>query len=82
MAELPIWRRDRKPAAQLEADGDATKECGARAARDGCDYQKIVVPAGQREEDLVFQVENEASQYIPFPLDEVDLDRNVGENPS
>lgn len=39
--------------------------------------KKIVVPAGQREDDLVFQVENEASQYIPFPLDEVELDFQV-----
>lgn len=47
--------------------------------------KKIVVPDGQREDDLVFQVENEASQYIPFPLDEVDLDfqvtRPTPENP-
>lgn len=47
--------------------------------------KKIVVPDGQREDDLVFQVENEASQYIPFPLDEVDLDfqvtRPVPDNP-
>lgn len=47
--------------------------------------KKIVVPDGQREDDLVFQVENEASQYIPFPLDEVDLDfqvtRPMPENP-
>ncbi len=39
--------------------------------------KRIVVPAGQREDDLAFQVENEASQYIPFPLDEVDLDFQV-----
>jgi len=39
--------------------------------------KKIFVPDGQREDDLVFQVENEASQYIPFPLDEVDLDFQV-----
>ncbi len=39
--------------------------------------KKIVVPAGQREDDLSFQVENEASQYIPFALDEVDLDYQV-----
>ncbi|MBX3616418.1 pilus assembly protein PilM [Nitrosomonas sp.] len=39
--------------------------------------KKIIVPAGQREDDLVFQVENEASQYIPFPLNEVDLDFQV-----
>lgn len=47
--------------------------------------KRIVVPAGQREDDLAFQVENEASQYIPFPLDEVDLDfqviRSVPDNP-
>lgn len=39
--------------------------------------KKIIVPAGQREDDLAFQVENEASQYIPFSLDEVDLDFQV-----
>ena len=47
--------------------------------------KKIIVPAGQREDDLVFQVENEASQYIPFPLDEVNLDfqilRSLPNNP-
>lgn len=36
--------------------------------------KKIVVPAGQREDDLAFQVENEASQYIPFAMDEVNMD--------
>jgi type IV pilus assembly protein PilM len=39
--------------------------------------KKIIVPAGQREEDLEFQVENEAGQYIPFALDEVNLDFQV-----
>lgn len=39
--------------------------------------KRIIVPSGQREDDLAFQVENEASQYIPFPLDEVDLDFQV-----
>lgn len=39
--------------------------------------KKIIVPAGQREDDLEFQVENEASQYIPFALDEVNLDFQV-----
>ncbi|MCZ6897862.1 MAG: pilus assembly protein PilM [Betaproteobacteria bacterium] len=36
--------------------------------------KKIIVPAGQREDDLAFQVETEANQYIPFALDEVNLD--------
>jgi len=39
--------------------------------------KKIIVPAGQREDDLEFQVENEASQYIPFALDEINLDFQV-----
>ena len=39
--------------------------------------KKVIVPAGQREDDLEFQVENEASQYIPFALDEVNLDFQV-----
>ena len=39
--------------------------------------KRILVPAGLREDDLAFQVENEAGQYIPFALDEVDLDFQV-----
>ena len=36
--------------------------------------KKIIVPAGQTEEELELQVETEANQYIPFALDEVNLD--------
>jgi len=36
--------------------------------------KKIIVPAGLREEELEVQVESEANQYIPFALDEVNLD--------
>jgi type IV pilus assembly protein PilM len=39
--------------------------------------KKILVPAGQSEEDLELQVETEANQYIPFSLDEVNLDFQV-----
>lgn len=39
--------------------------------------KKIVVPAGQREEELEVLVESEANQYIPFSLDEVNLDFQV-----
>ena len=39
--------------------------------------KKIIVPAGQREEELELQVESEANQYIPFALDEVNLDFQV-----
>lgn len=39
--------------------------------------KKIIVAAGQREEDLELLVESEANQYIPFALDEVNLDFQV-----
>lgn len=39
--------------------------------------KKIIVPAGQREDVLELQVESEANQYIPFPLEEVNLDFQV-----
>jgi type IV pilus assembly protein PilM len=39
--------------------------------------KKIIVAGGQREEDLELQVEAEANQYIPFALDEVNLDFQV-----
>src|SRR5215468_2285724 len=39
--------------------------------------KKIIVPSGQKEEDLELQVEAEANQYIPFALDEVNLDFQI-----
>ena len=39
--------------------------------------KKIIVLAGLREEELEVQVESEANQYIPFALDEVNLDFQV-----
>ena len=39
--------------------------------------KKIIVPSGQREEDLELTVEAEANQYIPFALDEVNLDFQI-----
>ena len=43
----------------------------------------ITVPAGLREEELELQVETEANQYIPFALEEVNLDfQVVGPTPS
>ncbi len=45
--------------------------------------RKISLPAGLSEEDLEYQVEAEANQYIPFALDEVNLDFQVlGESPA
>ncbi len=39
--------------------------------------KKIIVAAGLNENELEIQVENEANQYIPFALDEVNLDFQV-----
>lgn len=39
--------------------------------------KKIILPGGMSDDDLEFQVETEASQYIPFALDEVSLDFDV-----
>ena len=45
--------------------------------------KKIICPAGLRDEELEAQVEGEANQYIPFALDEVNLDfQVVGPAPS
>ncbi|MDP3844591.1 MAG: pilus assembly protein PilM [Oxalobacteraceae bacterium] len=39
--------------------------------------KKIILPAGMSELELELHVESEASQYIPFALDEVSLDFDV-----
>lgn len=39
--------------------------------------KKVMMQAGLREEDMEFQVEAEANQYIPFSLDEVNIDFQV-----
>lgn len=39
--------------------------------------KKIILPAGLREQEMEVQVESEANQYIPFALDEVNLDFQV-----
>ncbi len=45
--------------------------------------KKIILPAGLRESEMEIQVESEANQYIPFALEEVNLDfQVVGPSPS
>ena len=39
--------------------------------------KKILLPSGLREDELEYQVESEANQYIPFAIDEVNLDFQV-----
>jgi type IV pilus assembly protein PilM len=39
--------------------------------------KKVLMPADLRESDMEVQVEAEANQYIPFPLEEVNIDFQV-----
>ncbi len=39
--------------------------------------KKIILPEGLREQEMELSVESEANQYIPFALDEVNLDFQV-----
>jgi type IV pilus assembly protein PilM len=73
---------------KLEAVAEALKRCHKRLGTNVRNLalalpnaavisKKILVPAGQSEEELELQVETEANQYIPFSLDEVNLDFQV-----
>ena len=72
----------------LDAVSDAVKRCHKRLGSNiknialalpnaAVISKKILVPAGQNEEDLALQVETEANQYIPFAIEEVNLDFQV-----
>ena len=72
----------------LDAVSDALKRCHKRLGTNiknlalalpnaAVISKKILVPAGQSDEELEMQVETEANQYIPFSLDEVNLDFQV-----
>src|SRR5688500_16182807 len=72
----------------LEAVGEAVKRAYSRLATrtkhvamavpsGAVISKKIIVSAALREEELEVQVESEANQYIPFALEEVNLDFQV-----
>ncbi|MBM3340750.1 MAG: pilus assembly protein PilM [Betaproteobacteria bacterium] len=72
----------------LDAVGEAVKRCHNRLGSGiknvalalpnaAVITKKILVPAGLTEEEIEVQVETEANQYIPFSLDEVNLDFQV-----
>lgn len=67
-----------------DAIARAMKKCGARTKSVALALpsvavitKRIILPAGLREEELEMQVESEANQYIPFAIDEVNLDFQV-----
>ncbi len=57
--------------------GTPTRFCAMALPSAAVITKKIIVPAGQRDQELEVQVESEANQYIPFALDEVNLDFQV-----
>lgn len=63
--------------------GTSTRRVAMALPQSAVITKKIIVPAGLREDDLEIQVESEANQYIPFALDEVNLDfQIIGPAPS
>ncbi len=57
--------------------GTSTKNVAMALPASAVITKKIIVPAGLREEELEVQVETEANQYIPFSIDDVNLDYQV-----
>jgi len=57
--------------------GTRTKHVAMAVPTGAVITKKIIVQAGLREEELETQVEGEANQYIPFALEEVNLDFQV-----
>src|SRR3979490_2912279 len=57
--------------------GTRTKHVAMAVPTGAVITKKIVVPASLREEELEVQVESEANLYIPFALEEVNLDFQV-----
>ncbi|WP_418953509.1 pilus assembly protein PilM [Zeimonas sediminis] len=73
-----------KPESVAESLTRALRRCGTKAKEAALALptgavitKKISLPGGLREEDYEVQVETEASQYIPFPIDEVNLDFQI-----
>src|SRR3982751_414330 len=63
--------------------GTRTKHVAMSVPTGAVITKKIVVPAALRESELEVQVEGEANQYIPFALEEVNLDfQVVGPSPT
>lgn len=74
--------------ADLEATSDAVQRCWKHMATStkyvalalptaAVITKKIILPGNLREQEMEVQVESEANQYIPFALDEVNLDFQV-----
>ena len=58
----------------VKKSGTKTKNVAMALPPSAVITKKIILPGGMTDEELEMQVESEANQYIPFPLDEVSLD--------
>lgn len=58
----------------LKKSGTKAKHAALALPHASVITKKIILPGNLTEQELEVQVEAEASQYIPFPLDEVSLD--------
>ncbi|MDP2677226.1 MAG: pilus assembly protein PilM [Rhodoferax sp.] len=58
----------------VKKSGTKTKSVAMALPPSAVITKKIVLPGGMTDQELEMQVESEANQYIPFPLDEVSLD--------
>lgn len=58
----------------VQKSGSKSKQVAMALPPSAVITKKIVLPGGLSEKELELQVEVEANQYIPFPLDEVSLD--------
>ncbi len=58
----------------VKKSGSRTKHAALALPLSAVIQKKIVLPSGLSELEMEFQVESEANQYIPFSLDEVNLD--------
>ena len=61
----------------LRRMGSGVKQVAVALPASAVITKKIILPAGLREQEMEMQVESEANQYIPFALDEVNLDFQV-----
>ena len=73
-----------KPEAVADALLRALRKCGSRTKHAALALpsasvitKRITLPAGMGEDDYEAQVESEASQYIPFAIEEVNLDFQI-----
>ncbi|UCE32873.1 MAG: pilus assembly protein PilM [Burkholderiales bacterium] len=61
----------------LKLSGARTREAALALPGSAVITKRITLPAGLKEEEYELQVESEASNYIPFPIEEVNLDFQV-----